>query len=50
MRTLFFGAAMVAMLQSAPVVQAQSRIEVAPEGRHLQTEDGKPFFYLGDTA
>lgn len=50
MRSFFFGAAMAVMLQSVPVVQAQARIEVAPDGRHLQSGDGKPFFYLGDTA
>ena len=26
------------------------RLTVAPSGRFLQTEDGAPFFYLGDTA
>ena len=50
MRAFFLSTVVIAMLQSAPVVQAQARIEVAPDGRHLQEEDGKPFFYLGDTA
>jgi len=26
------------------------RLQVAPDGRHLQYVDGAPFFYLGDTA
>ena len=50
MRAFFLSTVVIAMLQSAPVVQAQARIEVAPDGRHLQEEDGKPFFYLGDTS
>lgn len=29
---------------------AQAQIEVAPDGRHLQTQDGAPFFYMADTA
>ena len=29
---------------------AQPRIVVSPNGRFLQTVDGKPFFWLGDTA
>lgn len=29
---------------------AQVRLQVAPDGRHLQRADGRPFFYLGDTA
>lgn len=32
-------------LQAAPDL-----LRVAPDGRHLQTVEGKPFFYLGDTA
>ena len=32
------------------VAHAQPTLEVAPGGRHLQTSEGKPFFYLGDTA
>ena len=28
----------------------KGRLQVAPDHRHLQYEDGKPFFYLGDTA
>jgi hypothetical protein len=31
-------------------IQAQPLLEVAPGGRYLQTSEGKPFFYLGDTA
>lgn len=50
MRTFAFASAMIAMLLSMPAAHAQERIEVAPGGRHLQTEDGRPFFYLGDTA
>ena len=26
------------------------RLRVSPDGHYLQTSDGKPFFYLGDTA
>lgn len=43
-------AAALAALHPGPEAQAQGRIEIAPDQRHLQTEDGKPFFYLGDTA
>jgi hypothetical protein len=28
----------------------QKRLKVSSNGRHLQYRDGKPFFYLGDTA
>jgi hypothetical protein len=28
----------------------RGRLQVAPNGRHLQYVDGTPFFYLGDTA
>ncbi len=36
----------------APATGAQPlpRIEVHPGGHHLQTADGRPFFWLGDTA
>src|SRR6185369_16195038 len=27
-----------------------SRVQVSPNRRFLQTEDGQPFFWLGDTA
>ncbi len=33
-----------------PVPAALSRIQVHPSGHLLQTEDGRPFFWLGDTA
>ncbi|MBY4637643.1 glycoside hydrolase family 140 protein [Sphingopyxis sp. XHP0097] len=42
------GALTLGLLTTA--AHAQRQIEVAPNGRHLQTDDGKPFFYLGDTA
>ena len=32
--------------RSAPL----PRVQVAPGGHYLQTEDGRPFFWLGDTA
>jgi hypothetical protein len=31
-------------------IQAQGPLHVASNGRHLVCEDGRPFFYLGDTA
>jgi len=33
-----------------PARRALPRIRVHESGRHLVTEDGRPFFYLGDTA
>lgn len=33
-----------------PIAPGSIRLQVAPDGRHLQTADGRPFFYLGDTA
>jgi hypothetical protein len=38
------------VLVTSPVAQAQGRITIASDSRHFQKEDGKPFFYLGDTA
>jgi hypothetical protein len=32
------------------VAQGRGRLQVGPSKRHLQWEDGTPFFYLGDTA
>lgn len=35
----------------APIAaQNLPRLQVSPDGHYLQTADGKPFFYLGDTA
>ena len=35
----------------APIAaQSLPRLQVSPDGHYLQTADGKPFFYLGDTA
>lgn len=42
---LFF---LLHLLASGPVL-AQT-LKVSPNGRYLTTQDGKPFFYLGDTA
>ena len=51
-RTAIAGLALLgtAGIQAQPQLQAQPLLEVAPGGRHLQTSEGKPFFYLGDTA
>jgi hypothetical protein len=32
------------------VAQGRGRLQVGPSKRHLQWQDGTPFFYLGDTA
>jgi hypothetical protein len=50
-----FIACLVACVMSSTSLFAQSlfkhgRIQVTPNGRHLQFADGKPFFWLGDTA
>jgi hypothetical protein len=46
-----FSLALCLTLSGAGVALAQSpRLEVAPTRRHLQTVDGRPFFFLGDTA
>ena len=37
-------------MSSLPLTATPTRLEVTPDGRHLQSTDGKPFFYLGDTA
>jgi len=34
----------------APAAKGLPRIRVHAEGHYLQTEDGRPFFWLGDTA
>ena len=34
----------------ATAAHARPMLEIAPGGRHLQTSEGEPFFYLGDTA
>ena len=43
---------LVALLTFCLVTQAQKLLplEISPDGHYLQTSDGKPFFYLGDTA
>lgn len=43
-------AAAVAAIPLGPPAQAQGRLEIAPDQLHLQTEEGKPFFYLGNAA
>src|SRR4051812_22100349 len=45
----------VILLAATAIVSAQSsrrlsELKVAPNSRYLVTADGKPFFYLGDTA
>ncbi len=43
--------AMVAFLSlSCADAQSLPRLQVSTNGHYLQTTDGKPFFYLGDTA
>jgi hypothetical protein len=37
-------------LVAAPLVSAQPRLRVSENRRFLTTAEGKPFFYLGDTA
>lgn len=53
-RSVCLALAALLALPLAPQGQAQAlpqgRIGIAPDQRHLQTEDGRPFFYLGDTA
>ena len=51
-RTAIAGLALLgtAGIQAQPQLQPQPLLEVAPGGRYLQTSEGKPFFYLGDTA
>ena len=34
----------------ATAAHARPTLEIAPGGRHMQTSEGEPFFYLGDTA
>src|SRR5262247_935715 len=49
---LRFGASLCAavILLSSVQVLAAPRLKVTENHRYLQYEDGKPFFYLGDTA
>ena len=49
-KAIFCAAAVLAALHSGAVAQPQANIEIAPDQRHFQTENGKPFFYTGDTA
>ena len=43
---------LILLLAFSCSIQAQNlpRLKVSPSGHHLQTADGKPFFYLADTA
>ncbi|HWS90425.1 MAG TPA: glycoside hydrolase family 140 protein [Pyrinomonadaceae bacterium] len=52
MHKLLMRALAVAALLSTGVAVAPAapRLRVAPGGRYLMKENGKPFFYLGDTA
>jgi hypothetical protein len=43
-------AAVICPLLLASAASSQERLIVSSNGRHLQRESGKPFFYLGDTA
>lgn len=43
-------AALPTLASAAPPAKPLPRIVVHPGGHYLQTEDGKPFFWLGDTA
>ncbi|MEL6671229.1 MAG: DUF4038 domain-containing protein [Bacteroidota bacterium] len=36
--------------ETSPDTATLSPLQVSPNGRYLQTVEGKPFFYLGDTA
>ena len=41
----------ISLLCVAPLAaQNLPRLKVSPDGHHLQTADGKPFFYIADTA
>ena len=41
----------MSLLCVAPLAaQDLPRLQVSPDGHHLQTADGKPFFYIADTA
>jgi hypothetical protein len=51
LRPLALALAVFASLSAAaPASAPLPRIEIHPGGRYLQTEDGRPFFWLGDTA
>lgn len=41
---------LVALTASVAAQADLGRLEIAPDDRHFQYEDGTPFFYLGDTA
>ncbi|NOT62986.1 MAG: DUF4038 domain-containing protein, partial [Acidobacteria bacterium] len=38
------------LLVAVSTLNAVPRLKVAANHRYLQYEDGRPFFYLGDTA
>ncbi len=40
----------IAIVLCLILFSAEAQIKVSPTGRFLQTADGKPFFWLGDTA
>jgi hypothetical protein len=41
---------LAALLAASPSAQPRPRLQVGPSKRYLQYSDGRPFFYLGDTA
>jgi len=45
---ILLGAAV--LLQAVPGAAVRGRLQVTPNHRYLQFQDGTPFFYLGDTA
>ena len=47
---LFFVLTLIAASSAAPSLAVIPRLKVTANHRYLQYEDGKPFFYLGDTA
>lgn len=51
-RFLLFAVFMATFIFCAAPLAAQDlpQLKVSPDGHHLQTADGKPFFYLADTA
>ena len=50
LRNLLAPLVYLAALHLGSSAEAQTRIEIAPDNRHFQTETGEPFFYLADTA